>query len=109
MTPCEVGKMRVWIREFIDELDGVPSILDPVKLFCDNTGSIVNIKDHRSSKWTIHIKRKCHVVREIVDNGDIKMCRVDTECNITNPLTKPLSLAKHLRHVSIMGTRYMRD
>jgi hypothetical protein len=58
MATCEADKMRVWIRKFIDELGIVPSIIDPVQLYCDNTGVVTNVKDHRSSKRTMHIKRK---------------------------------------------------
>jgi hypothetical protein len=109
MAACETGKMRVWIQEFIDELSVVPSVIDLVELYCDNTGAITNVKDHRSSKWTMHIKHKYYVIRELIENGNITMCKVGTESNIDDPLTKPLSLVKHERHVGAMGIRYMRD
>ena len=109
MAACEAGKMGVWIREFIDELGVVPSIVEPVELYCDNTGAIANAKDHRSSKRTMHIKRKYHLIRELVENGDIKMCKVGTDSNTADPLTKPLPLTKHERHVGSMGIRFMRD
>jgi hypothetical protein len=75
MVACEADKMGVWIQEFIDELSVVPSIIDPVELYCDNTIAITNIKDHRSSKRTMHIKRKYHVIREFIENGDIKCAK----------------------------------
>lgn len=109
MAACEAGKMGVWIREFIDELGVVPSIVEPVELYCDNTGAIANAKDHRSSKRTMHIKRKYHLIRELVEQGDIKMCKVGTDSNTADPLTKPLPLVKHERHVRAMGIRVMRD
>jgi hypothetical protein len=65
-----------------------------VELYYDNTGAIVSAKDHRSSKRTIHIKRKYHVIRELIENGDIKMYKVNTESNTADPLTKSLPLAK---------------
>jgi hypothetical protein len=109
MTACEAGKMRVWIREFIDELGVISSIIDPVQIYCDNTGAIANAKDHRSSKQTMHIKRKYHVILDFVKNTDIKMYKVGTNSNTADPLTKPFSLAKHVRHVGIMGILYIRD
>jgi hypothetical protein len=57
----------------------------------------------------MHIKRKYHIILEFVENEDIKMCKVGMESNTIDPLTKPLPLAKHVRHVGIMGIRYMRD
>src|SRR5512136_826046 len=109
MAACEASKIGVWIREFIDELGVVPSIAEPVELLCDNTGAIANAKDHRSSKKTMHIKRKFHLIRELVENGDIHMVKVGTDSNTADPLTKPLPLVKHERHVDGMGIRYMRD
>jgi hypothetical protein len=85
--------MRVWIREFIDELGVVPSIIDPVHFYCDNTGAIANVKDHRSNKRTMHIKRKYHVILDFIENADIKLCKVGTDSNTAAPLTKPLPLA----------------
>ena len=82
----------------------VPSIVEPVELYCDNTGAIANAKDHRSSRRTMQ-----KIIRELVENGDIKMCKVGTESNTADPLTKPLPLAKHERHVGGMGIRFMRD
>jgi hypothetical protein len=55
MAACEAGKMRVWIREFIDELGVILSIIDPVQLYYDNIRAIANVKDHQSSKQTMHI------------------------------------------------------
>ena len=109
MAACEAGKMGVWIREFIDELGIVPSIAEPMELFCDNTGAIANAKDYRASKRTMHIKRKFHLIREFVERGDIKMCKVGTDSNTADPLTKPLAIVKHERHVGAMGIRFMRE
>jgi hypothetical protein len=74
-----------------------------MELYCDNTGAIANAKEHGFSKRTMHIKRKYHVIRELIENEDIKMCKVGTESNTTDPLTKSLPLAKHERYVGAMG------
>jgi hypothetical protein len=37
------------------------------------------------------------------------MCKVGMESNITDPLIKSLSLAKHERHIDAMGILYMKD
>jgi hypothetical protein len=92
--------LGVWIQEFIDELDFVSNIIDPVEFYCDNTRSIINAKDHRSSKRTMHIKCKYHIIHEFVENGDIKMCKVGMKSNTTDPLIKSLSLVKHVGAMS---------
>jgi hypothetical protein len=109
MATCEACKMRVWIREFIDEFDVVPSIIKSMKLYYDNTRAITNVKDHRSNKQTMHIKHMYRIICEFVENGDIKMYKLGTESNTIDPLTKLLPLAKHVRHIGTINIRYMRD
>ena len=31
-----------------------------------------------------------HLIREIIERGDVKICRVPTDDNVADPLTKPL-------------------
>jgi uncharacterized protein (UPF0303 family) len=71
--------------------------------------TITNANDHKSSKHTMHIKRKYHVIHEFVKNGDIKVCKVGTTSNTTNPIAKSLPLAKYVRHVGAINIRYMKD
>ena len=41
IAASDTAKEAVWIKKFVTELGVVPSILDPVDLFCDNNGAIV--------------------------------------------------------------------
>ncbi|VFQ66164.1 unnamed protein product [Cuscuta campestris] len=90
MGAAEAAKEGVWIKKFIFELRVVPSINDPIPLFCDNTGAIAQAKEPRSHQKTKHIVRRYHIIREIVDRGDVEICKVGTDDNIADPLTKPL-------------------
>jgi hypothetical protein len=77
-----------------------------MKLYYDNTGTITNVKDHRSNKRTMHMH---HIICEFVENGDIKMYKLGTDSNTADPLTKLLSLAKHVRYIGTIDIWYMRD
>ena len=59
----------------------------------------------RSHQRTKHILRRFHLVREMIDRGDVKICKVAGEDNVADPLTKPLARVIHERHVSSMGIR----
>ncbi|VFQ84555.1 unnamed protein product [Cuscuta campestris] len=85
------------------------SINDPIPLFCDNTGAIAQAKEPRSHQKTKHIVRCYHIVREIVDRGDVEICKVGTDDNIADPLTKPLGKLKHEGHTRSMGIPPMPD
>ena len=87
----EAAKEAVWIRKFITELGVVPSIADPIELYCNNNGAIAQAKEPHSHKRTKHILRHFHLIQEIIDREDMKICRVPTEANVTDPLTKALA------------------
>ena len=63
----------------------VPSVEGPIELYCDNNGAIAQAKEPRSHPKSKHILRRYHLIREIINRGDIKVCRVDTEANTADP------------------------
>jgi len=109
IAASEAAKEGCWIRKFVSELGVVPSAEGPIELYCDNNGAIAQAKEPRSHQRSKHVLRRYHLIREIVERGDIKVCRVDTEANTADPLTKPLGQAKHMLHASSMGIRHMDD
>ncbi|KAK8584417.1 hypothetical protein V6N12_068661 [Hibiscus sabdariffa] len=106
---AKMTKEAVWIKKFITELGVVPSILEALELYCDNNGAIAQAKEPRSHQRSKHILRRFHLIREIVDRGDVEICKVHTDDNIADPLTKPLSQQKHDRHTESLGIRYVSD
>ena len=44
----EAAKEAVWMRKFIAEHEVVPSISDPITVYCDNNGAIAQAKEPRS-------------------------------------------------------------
>jgi hypothetical protein len=42
-----------------------------------------------------------------VDEGEIKLCKIHIDLNVTNALTKPLSLGKHVQHREAIGVRQL--
>ena len=79
--------------------------MGPMKLFCDNTGAIALAKESRFHKKTKHIKRRLNSILDLVKEGDIEICKIHTDLNVADPLTKPLSRAKHDQHQDSMGVR----
>ena len=109
MAAGMAAKEAVWLRKFIDELGVVPSIADPIDLYCDSTGAIALAKEPRSHQQSKHIQRKYHLIREFAARGDVHLCKVSTLENMADPLTKALSQQKHDGHTSSMGIRHMGD
>ncbi|KAK8661374.1 hypothetical protein V6N13_090979 [Hibiscus sabdariffa] len=109
IAASEAAKEAVWIKKFITGLRVVPSIVDAVDLFCDNNGAIAQAKEPRSHQRSKQILRRFHLIREIIDRGDVEICKVHTDDNIADPLTKPLTQQKQDRHTESLGIRYMSD
>ena len=87
----EAAKEAVWIQKFVTALGVVPSITDPIDPYCNNNGAIAQDKEPRSHNRTKHIPRRYHILREINEREDIHICKVHTNDNMADPLTKALS------------------
>jgi hypothetical protein len=107
IAASEAVEEAVWMKEFISKLGVVPSALDPMVTYCDNNGAMANTQEPRSHKKFKHVKRRFHSIREHVMDGDVKICKVHTDLNVADPLTKALPKAKHDQHQNSMGVRFI--
>ena len=84
----EAAKEGVWIRNFLDDLGIFPASVKPLDLYCDNSGAIAQAKDPRNHHKVRHIDQKYHLIRMIVKSGDVELCKIHTDANVLDPLTK---------------------
>ncbi|KAL0418972.1 UNVERIFIED_CONTAM: hypothetical protein Sradi_1310700 [Sesamum radiatum] len=98
IATSEAAKEAVWIKNYIQELGGLPSIAEPVVIFCDNNGAIAQAKESRFHHRSKHILACYHLLREMVNRVDVMMDRVSSVQNTADPLTKQMGL-------SLMGDR----
>ena len=108
IAASEAAKDGVWIRNFLIDLGVVPGSSSPLDVYCDNTGAIAQAKEPRAHQKNKHILRKYHLIRQFVESGDIKLCKVHTDANVADPLTKQLPQFKFEMHVRAMGMRCLR-
>ncbi|KAL0394458.1 UNVERIFIED_CONTAM: Retrovirus-related Pol polyprotein from transposon TNT 1-94 [Sesamum latifolium] len=109
IVASEAAKEAFWMKNYIQELGVVPSIAEPVVIFCDNNSAIAQAKEPRSHHRSKHILRRYHLLREMVGRGDCRMDRVSSAENTADPLTKPMSQVAHTQHLDKMGLRSMGD
>ena len=93
MAASEAAHEAIWMKEFISDLGVIPSASGPMKIFCDNTGAIALAKESRFHKRTKHIKRRFNSIRDLVQVGYIEICKILTDLNVKDPLTKIISQA----------------
>ena len=105
IAASEAAYEGVWTKEFKSDLGVIPSASSPMKIFCHNTRAIALAKESIFHKRTKHIKRHFNSTRDLVKEEDIEICKIHTDLNVADPLTKPLPRAKHDQHQSSMGVR----
>ncbi|KAL3626856.1 hypothetical protein CASFOL_029263 [Castilleja foliolosa] len=76
IAASEAAKEGVWMKKFISELGVVPSAAKSVVLYCDNSGAIAQAKEPREHHKSKHVLRKYHLLREIIERGDIEICKI---------------------------------
>ncbi|KAD4888008.1 hypothetical protein E3N88_20081 [Mikania micrantha] len=109
IAASDAAKEASWIKKVIADLDVVPGIRKPIEIFCDNTGAIAQAKEPRSHHKSRHVLRKFHYIREIVERGDIVISKVDTDQNLADPFTKPMTQDKYDQHMNTIGLRFASD
>ncbi|KAL0361110.1 UNVERIFIED_CONTAM: hypothetical protein Sradi_3795500 [Sesamum radiatum] len=97
------------MKNYIQKLGVVPSIVEPVVIFFDNNGAVAQAKESRSHHRSKHILRRYHLFREMMSRGDCRIDRVSSAENTADPHTKPMSQVAHTQHLDRIGLRSMGD
>ncbi|KAJ9556642.1 hypothetical protein OSB04_011256 [Centaurea solstitialis] len=103
----DAAKEAVWLRNFLSDLRVVASVSRPIDIFCDNSGAVAQTKEPREHHKSRHVLRKYHLIREIIGRGDVRICKIPTEDNVADPLTKPLARVNHEAHANSIGMQYL--
>ncbi|KAJ9566454.1 hypothetical protein OSB04_002420 [Centaurea solstitialis] len=103
IAASDAAKEVVWLRNFLLDLRVVASISRPIDIFCDNSGAVAQAKEPREHHKSRHVLRKYHLIREIIGREDVRICKIPTDDNVADPLTKPLARVKHEAHACSIG------
>ena len=107
IAALEAAKEAVWLKNFLSDMEVIPYMDKPIILYCDNSGTVVNSRELRNHKRRKHIEMKYHVIREIVNRGDVINTKIPTLDNLADPFTKTLSEKLFFKHVREMGLKEM--
>ena len=97
----------MWICKFIQELEVLPSIESPITIYCDNSGVVANAVEPRAHQRKKHIAHKYHLIRDIIQRGDVAITKIASANNVVDPLTKALSQKVFKKHLEVIGIKYM--
>src|SRR3954463_9584392 len=90
IAASEAVKEAVWIRNFLIALGVVQGASNPLEVYCDNNGAIAQAKEPRKHQKNKHIHMCYHQIREFIEDGSVMICKIHTDPNVADPLTKPL-------------------
>nr|GEV89083.1 hypothetical protein [Tanacetum cinerariifolium] len=99
----DASKEAVWVRKFIFRLGVVPTIKEPISVYCDNTRAIDVANESGITKGARHFCAKVHYLCEVIEYGDIKLKKVHTDDNLADLFTKALAFPKHSEHTRNIG------
>ena len=105
VAACEAAKEAIWLKKFLLELEVVPSSLSPIMLYYDNSGAMAQSKEPRNHGKGKHIERKYHLIRDIVQHGDVTVTKIATADNLADPFTKALPQKVFECHLDSLGLR----
>ncbi|KAJ9552878.1 hypothetical protein OSB04_016923 [Centaurea solstitialis] len=107
IAASDAAKEAVWLRNFILDLRVVTNISRPVDIYSDNSSAVAQAKEPREHQKSRHVLRKYHLIREIIRRGDVRICKIPTDENVADSLTKPQARVKHQVHASSIGMQYL--
>ena len=65
------------------------------KFAIDNTGAVAISQDPAMKSGLKHVQRRHYFVRDMVENGEISVLKVDTAVNTADVFTKHLPAERH--------------
>lgn len=96
-TVCEVQ----WITFILEDLQ--TPMQKPAVLFCDNKSAVAMAENHVFHEKTKHIEIDCHLVREKVSHGLIKLMPISSSNQVADGFTKPLPVTMFRTFTSKLG------
>ena len=109
VATCEAAKEAVWLKKFLSDLGVMRMEQVPITLFCNNSGVVAQSKDPRNHKKGKHIKRKYHIIRDIVAHRDVVVAKIESANNLAYPFTKALPQKTFESYLDRMGVRLVHN
>ncbi|GJV72622.1 retrotransposon protein, putative, ty1-copia subclass [Tanacetum coccineum] len=101
----DMKSLTGYVSKFISGLGIVPTINEPIGMFCDNSAALHFANEPGVQEGTRHYHGRYHYVRECIALGEIRFLKVHTDDNLADPFTKALPKGKLTQHARSMGLR----
>nr|GEU71929.1 putative retrotransposon protein [Tanacetum cinerariifolium] len=81
----------------------VPINEEQISMYYDNTGAIIIANELVITRGAKHYQTKVQYLQEVIELGDIRLAKVHTGDNVTDPFTKALPFNKYSSHTKSIG------
>ena len=88
VASSEAKKKVVWLKKFLMDLQVIPSADQSISLYYDNNGLVAQSKKPRYHKNQKHIKKKYHLIQDIIQRDDTMFTKIASEDNLVDHFTK---------------------
>lgn len=95
-------KEMLWLNQMLCDLH--IQVESSAKLFCDNKSAMHIANNPVFHERTKHIEIDCHITRDQVKKGFLKVLHVSTENQLADILTKPLHSGRFHSLLSRLST-----
>jgi hypothetical protein len=100
MTIVEVTKEALWLKGIYSELCEIKSC---ITIHCDSQSAIYLPKDQMITEKSNHIDIRYHFVRDIIEKGLVKICKISIHDNSADMMTRHVPVAKFELCFSLVG------
>lgn len=101
MALSEASQELIWLRKLLADMG--EKLEGPVTVMEDNQSCIQFVSSDRRSRRSKHIEVKQHFVRQLCEEGTMKLQYCPTEDMVADVLTKPVGAVKMQKFASMMG------
>ncbi len=98
-----VVKEAVWLRIFLQHLDVVTQIDEPVEMLSDSMAALEYLKDPKYHGRTKHIDIRFYYIQEMTRPDEVTLRHISTARIVVDPLTKPIAKDIFQIHVRSLG------
>ena len=93
----------VCLRRFLQHLEIVKTVSEPVIIFCDSMAALACSKDPKYHGKIKYIQIRYHYVRDMVAQKEVILKHISTSNMVADPLTKPIARDTFVGHVKSLG------
>lgn len=102
---AKAGKEAEWIRDLLIDIRLWDIPMPYVPIYCDSEATLLSIYNTVCNVNSRHVRLRHNFVRQLLDNGTIKVVYVKTTKNLADPLTKALTRDLVTSTTRVMGLK----